>query len=319
MRPVVDPAWLRAHRSSAVVADVRWYLDGRSGRAAYLSGHLPGAVFVDLDTVLSAPPSRGRGRHPLPTPEHFAARIDELGIGDTDLVVAYDDGGGVIAARLVWMLRAIGHEAALLDGGIAGFDGDLERTVVDRPPATFTPRPWPDDRLATIDEVATGSAVVLDARDRARFEGAPDPVDPRAGHIPGARNLACRENLDASGRFLPLDELLRWARTGTATSSATAGPASPPATTSWPSSSPAAAPAGCSPVPGRSGATTPPDRSRRVRRRAEKPQAPGRFPGIWCTPPPTRPPPHEPVPSGSSRATSEDGSSSEQMPMRWWR
>ena len=120
--PFVSADWLSTHRNEAIVADVRWYMDGRSGRAAYEAGHIPGAVFVDLDTVLSEPHGDDRGgRHPLATPERFAGGLARLGIGDGDTVIAYDDAGGVIAARLVWMLRAIGHEAALLDGGLAAW------------------------------------------------------------------------------------------------------------------------------------------------------------------------------------------------------
>src|SRR3954462_7177506 len=125
--PVVDPAWLAARRDQVVLADVRWYLDGRSGRAAYDAGHLPGAVFVDLDRWLARPGSPAEGRHPLPDPEVFAAGLAGLGIGDGDTVIGYDAAGGVIAARLVWMLRATGHRAALLDGGLTAYQGDLER------------------------------------------------------------------------------------------------------------------------------------------------------------------------------------------------
>jgi thiosulfate/3-mercaptopyruvate sulfurtransferase len=207
--PVVPAAWLAAHRDSVVLADVRWYLDGRSGRAAYDEGHLPGAVFVDLDRWLAAHGSPDAGRHPLPEPEVFADGMARLGIGDEDTVVAYDDAGGVIAARLVWMLRVTGHDAALLDGGLAAYDGPVERHTVPRPPAAFTPRPWPAERLADIDDAGDPANVVLDARDAVRFRGEQEPVDPRAGHIPGARNVPCRTNLDEQGRFLPADELRR--------------------------------------------------------------------------------------------------------------
>src|SRR5919107_2620370 len=104
--PFVDAAWLAGHRDEVVLADVRWYLDGRSGRAAYEAGHIPGAVFVDLDTWLAGPATPAAGRHPLPDPVAFARGMTEVGIGDGDTVVAYDDAGGVNAARLVWMLRA---------------------------------------------------------------------------------------------------------------------------------------------------------------------------------------------------------------------
>jgi thiosulfate/3-mercaptopyruvate sulfurtransferase len=207
--PIVDAAWVREHRDALILADVRWYLDGRSGRAAYEQGHLPGAVFVDLDEWLAAPGSPAAGRHPLPDPERFAQGMARLGIGDEDTVVGYDDSGGVVAARLVWMLRVTGHDAALLDGGVTAWDGPLETTAPDRPPKPFTATPWPAERLATIDDAANPNNVVLDARQRERYRGEPDPIDPRAGHIPGARNLPARENVDDSGRLLPVDELRR--------------------------------------------------------------------------------------------------------------
>ncbi|MGY1682353.1 sulfurtransferase [Geodermatophilus sp. SYSU D01176] len=205
--PVVDLPWLRAHRADVVLTDVRWYLDGRSGRAAYDAGHLPGAVFVDLDRWLAGPAGPGVGRHPLPEPEVFAEGMAGLGIGDGDPVVAYDDVGGLVAARLVWMLRVTGHEAALLDGGTAVWDGPLEQAPPDRAPAVFTPRPWPAERLAGVDDVLDQAAVVLDARDPERYRGEREPVDPRAGHVPGAVNVPARANLDGSGRFRPVGEL----------------------------------------------------------------------------------------------------------------
>ncbi|MET8152595.1 sulfurtransferase [Actinoplanes sp. NPDC049668] len=205
--PVVGSEWVREQGDRVVLADVRWYLDGRSGRAAYESGHLPGAVFVDLDRWLAERGSAGGGRHPLPEPEVFARGMAAAGIGDGDIVVGYDDAGGVVAARLVWMLRAIGHEAALLDGGLGAYEGELVRGEPERPAAVFTARAWPADRLAGIDDAADGSAVVLDARDRARFRGDTEPIDPRAGHIPGARSLPCRENLADDGRFLAVPVL----------------------------------------------------------------------------------------------------------------
>ncbi len=154
IEPFVDAEWLAEHRDEVVVADVRWYLDGRSGRAAYEAGHIPGAVFVDLDTILSEPHSDDvHGRHPLPTPERFAGELGQLGVGDQDTVIAYDDAGGVIAARLVWLLRATGHEAALLDGGIGSWPAEDRHSAYPRPrpPVTFTPVPWPEqERFVTI-------------------------------------------------------------------------------------------------------------------------------------------------------------------------
>jgi thiosulfate/3-mercaptopyruvate sulfurtransferase len=202
--PVVDVSELR---DEYVLADVRSYLDGRVGRDAYESGHLPGAVFVDLDEQLAAHADPSLGRHPLPDPGDFAHSMAGLGIGDDAVVIAYDDAGGVNAARLVWMLRATGHEAALLDGGIQAWSGPLETDAPPRPAARFTARPWPAERLASIDDAADPANVVIDARQRERFHGAEDPLDPRFGHIPGARSLPCRENLAPDGRFLPVEEL----------------------------------------------------------------------------------------------------------------
>jgi len=209
--PVVDRSWVSDHAGDAVLADVRWYLGARSGRSAYQAGHLPGAVFVDLDTDLAGPrppgPSRV-GRHPLPSPQAFAASMARLGIGDDDVVVGYDDEGGVIAARLVWMLRATGHRAALLDGGIRP-DDTLTTEVPSRPHATFTPRPWPSGRLAGLDDATDRANLVLDARHRDRYRGEVEPVDPRPGHVPGARSLPARSNLAGDGRILPVPELRR--------------------------------------------------------------------------------------------------------------
>src|SRR5215213_6969747 len=163
--PVVDLEWVQQRADAVVLADVRWYLDGRSGRAAYEKGHLPGAVFVDLDRWLAAPASPAEGRHPLPSPEVFASGMAAVGIGDEDTVIAYDDAGGVVAARLVWMLRSTGRDAALLDGGLAGYAGDLETAEPSRARANFTARPWPRERLAGIEDATGARSVLLDARD----------------------------------------------------------------------------------------------------------------------------------------------------------
>jgi thiosulfate/3-mercaptopyruvate sulfurtransferase len=204
--PFVDAAWLADHLHEVVVCDVRWYLDGRSGHAAYAAGHLPGAIWVDLETALSAPGSDAEGRHPLPTAHAFAAAMGALGIGDDDMVVAYDDDGGAIAARLVWMLRVTGHEATLLDGGIGAWSGPLATDAVTRPPAVFTARPWPPERLAAMNDAASAS-VLLDARAKERYAGATDDHDPRFGHIPGARSVPARGHLGADGRLLDIEAL----------------------------------------------------------------------------------------------------------------
>lgn len=206
IEPVVSVDWLAEH-PDAVVADVRWYLDGRSGWEAYTAGHLPGAVFVDLNTALAAPQVDGSGRHPLPTPEAFAAGMAAAGVGDDSVVVAYDDAGGAQAARMVWLLRLLGVDAVVLDGGMAAWPGALETGAGETPvPGGFTARPWDPAGLATIDDAATGN-LVLDARATDRYEGVNEPVDPRAGHIPAAVNLPFAGNLDAEGRFLSPEAL----------------------------------------------------------------------------------------------------------------
>jgi len=208
MQPVVGIEWLNDHRDEVVLVDIRWYLDGRSGRHAYEVAHAPLAIFIDLDDWLAGPPSPEAGRHPLPEPEVFARGMSLHGISDDSVVVAYDDAGGVIAARLIWMLRETGHSAALLDGGLAGFAGDLDvgagPTIAE---GYFTTRQWPVHSLATIDDAVNRSGVVLDARNRERYEGGHDPVDPRPGHIPGALNVPCRENIDASGFLKPMTQV----------------------------------------------------------------------------------------------------------------
>jgi thiosulfate/3-mercaptopyruvate sulfurtransferase len=193
------------------IADVRWYL-GRpgAGRAAYDQGHLPGAIFLDLDTDLAA--ATGPGRHPLPHPAVFAARLAELGIGSQDLVVAYDDAGAGTAARLWWMLDDLGHrEAAVLDGGIeawtaAGFA--LTRETPSWPPARLELAPeW--SRVIERAELKArlGSIVLLDGRAGARYRGETEPVDPVAGHIPTAISAPIGDNLGPDGRFLSPERL----------------------------------------------------------------------------------------------------------------
>ncbi len=215
--PVLDTAEATS-LSGVVFCDVRWYLDGRSGRDAYDSGHLPGAVFIDLDKHLTSDPGPKVGRHPFPSPEAFARSMGALGIGPDDPVVAYDDAGGMAAGRLVWMLRILDRPAALLDGGIGAWDEPLETTPTIRPPAKVPVVSWPEGALATIDEVATvatGAApgVVLDARGGDRYRGEVEPVDPRAGHLPGAVSAPFVNNLEheglRKGMFRPAAELAK--------------------------------------------------------------------------------------------------------------
>ena len=189
------------------IVDVRWVLGspGR-GREAYDAGHIPGAIFLDVDTDLVAPD--GPGRHPLPSPVEFRARLGSVGIGNDHQVVAYDDVGGWVAARLWWMLDDLGHERiAVLDGGFpawrdAGHPATTE--VPDFAPARLELREaW----SATIDRDSLrerlGEVVLLDARSAPRYRGETEPIDPVAGHIPTARNAPTDGNLGADGRFLP--------------------------------------------------------------------------------------------------------------------
>ncbi len=204
--PILDAgavAELLTGHGDTVLCDVRWYLDGRSGLEAYEAGHLPGAVFVDLDEHLTAEPGPGVGRHPLPVAEAFAGSMGELGIGPDDTVVAYDDAGGMSAGRLVWMLRVLGQAAALLDGGIGAWSGQLETRTPQRTPVDVPVRPWPDRAFVDIGDVAAGAAdrVLLDARASERYRGEVEPMDPRAGHVPGAVNAPFAANL-VDGRFL---------------------------------------------------------------------------------------------------------------------
>ncbi len=201
------------------IVDVRWRLgDPGSGAAAYAVAHIPGAVFADLDRDLADTPGE-RGRHPLPTAEQFGALMGRLGIDDETRVVAYDDQGGATAARLWFLLRYFGHETcAVLDGGIQSFaekGHTLDTNVRSsrRPPAFLTPLQFHaaprGDLVVDRDYVAAcaAAALLLDARAPERFRGEVEPIDARAGHIPGATSAPFSQNLDARSRFLPVDDL----------------------------------------------------------------------------------------------------------------
>ncbi len=207
---VVSSSWLMQNLGTPglVVVDCRWYIDGRSGEAAYDAGHIPGAVFVDVDEHLAGSPEVGPGRHPLPSPEWFAQAMSSVGIGDDTMVVAYDDSSGSIAARLWWMLTVTGHRAAVLDGGISAWTGSLSNDLAQAvTKASFTPVPWPMNSVIDVVGVDTlrrsSSAVILDARSEDRFAGEPNPIDRRLGHIPGAINAPWVDNIDPdTGLFL---------------------------------------------------------------------------------------------------------------------
>ncbi len=202
--PVVGATEI-ADRDDIVLCDVRWYLDGRSGHDAYLAGHIAAAIWVNLDKHLSAHGAPGSGRHPLPTAQSFAASLGSLGIGPDDPVVAYDDLNGTAAGRMVWMLRVLGHDAALLDGGLGSWTGAVETAPNVRTPCDYPVQAWPDGAFVDIDQAAAAGAdpetVLIDARGADRFRGETEPVDPRPGHIPGAVNVPMTDNLGPDGRF----------------------------------------------------------------------------------------------------------------------
>ncbi len=217
-----EPGWF--------VADCRFELGKpEAGREAWISGHIPGAVHVDLERDLSAPVTSATGRHPLPAPDAFAVTLSRLGIGNDTKVVCYDAGPGAYAARLWWMLRWVGHDAvAVLDGGIAAWVAEgrpVETSPTTRPQARFQARPRPDqvlDSAAVAGALRRGETLV-DVRGAERFAGKVEPLDAVAGHVPGAVNLPFLENLDAAGRFrAPAELAALWrSRTG-------AGPGSAP-------------------------------------------------------------------------------------------
>jgi thiosulfate/3-mercaptopyruvate sulfurtransferase len=198
-----------------VVLDVRHDLAQPDSWAEdqYRAGHLPGARFVHLDRELSAPKNGRNGRHPLPAPTEAAALFGRLGIGPDTQVIAYDQNSGMFAARLWWMLRWLGHEAvAVLDGGIAKWQREgrpLSTEVPVRQPVVFAPLP----PLATAsaqdvqESLATQSRFIIDARAPERFRGEVEPMDPVAGHIPGARNWPYTQNMGADGTFKPAADL----------------------------------------------------------------------------------------------------------------
>ena len=214
---VVSTAQLAQHLSDPnwVVIDCRFTLTHtEAGRIAYAHGHLPGARYAHLDEDLSGSKNGVNGRHPLPDTQVFAQKLGAWGVDDQTQVVVYDDSFGAIAVRLWWMLRWLGHDAvALLDGGLPKWQREQLPLTPDVPqviPKSFVPRVR-NDMLADTDAVlnasCTRAALIVDARAEMRFIGEIEPLDPVAGHVPGAKNLPFDDNLALDGTLLPAAEL----------------------------------------------------------------------------------------------------------------
>ena len=207
--PLVNGAWLKGHLGDRDlrVIDLRWYLDGRSGRDAYRAGHIPGAAFVDLEREITA--AEGPGRHPIPSPAQFQAAMRRAGVSGSSRVLIYDDQGGYSAARLWWLLRYHGHPAAaILDGGIGAWEGELEPGEEAVAPGAFeSAEPDPSMVIDRDGVLRAAGAVLFDARAAERYRGDLEPIDAKAGHIPGALNVPWRSNLGDDWRFLPAADL----------------------------------------------------------------------------------------------------------------
>jgi thiosulfate/3-mercaptopyruvate sulfurtransferase len=182
------------------------------GEQQYREAHIPGALFAHLDRDLSAPRENRGGRHPLPYPGAFLAWLGQQGLRPGDQVVCYDAGSGVIAARLWWMLRWVGHESvAVLDGGLAKWlaEGRATTTAVPHVAHTSYPARLLPERVVGVDFVEHQKTLLLDARAPARFRGEHEPIDPVAGHIPGAKNRFCNDNVGPDGTFKSGEALKR--------------------------------------------------------------------------------------------------------------
>ncbi len=213
---LIDTATLHAHLHDPrwIIVDCRFNMAApEAGRKAYQDVHLPGARYAHLDADLSSPITPDTGRHPLPDPMRLAHTFGEWGIGPETQVVVYDDMGGMLAAaRLWWLLRWLGHKAvAVLDGGLPAWQRaglPLTDALPTVQPAIFAAQPNNDQWLTTTQVSALSAEnVLLDARGAARYRGEMEPIDPVAGHIPGAFNLPTESHLTPEGHFLPLAEL----------------------------------------------------------------------------------------------------------------
>lgn len=209
--PLVDAEWVHEHASDPDVRliDFRWYLSKRDGRKEYGRGHVPGAVFVDLEAVTGANSEDNLGRHPLPTVEQFGREMRLAGIDDITRVVVYDDAGGSVAARLWFLLEWFGHASqAVLDGGLQAWRWGLESEPTHVQPGSFRARPPDRSKIVDFNGVERLEGVpLLDARAGERYRGETEPVDPKAGHVPGALSAPFSENLGPDMRFKSATEL----------------------------------------------------------------------------------------------------------------
>jgi len=216
MSVLVDVASLASELAGGappVLLDVRWRLGGPPGIDSYRAGHLPGAAFLNLDTDLAGSPGSG-GRHPLPTAADFEAAMRRLGVRSGYPVVVYDDGDSTIAARGWWTLRYFGHDQVrVLDGGFRAWADAGQPVTVDDPVVEAGDFTATAGQLPLLDAAGAAalarSGVLLDARAGERYRGEVEPVDPAAGHIPGAVSAPTAANVGPDGRFLPPGELRR--------------------------------------------------------------------------------------------------------------
>ncbi len=190
--------------ASPVLLDVRWVLGKNDGAQQYAAGHIPGAIFVDLETQLSGTVGEHTGRHPLPLPADFEAAARSWGINPDSRVVAYDDSGALAAARAWWLLRHAGFEnVQVLDGGLEAWkqaDGPMSDGIEEAAPGTVM-LSWGRMPVVEFGELESLTGVLIDSRATARYLGIEEPIDPVAGHIPGALNRPTTDNLDAQARF----------------------------------------------------------------------------------------------------------------------
>jgi thiosulfate/3-mercaptopyruvate sulfurtransferase len=212
---LISVAELAAMSPSPALLDVRWRLGGPPGIDLYRAGHIPGAVFIDLDRDLAAPPGPG-GRHPMPAAAAFEAAMRRAGVSGDRPVVVYDDADSTAAARAWWLLRYFGHsQVRVLDGGYRAWTAAGNPVETGEPPAAaadgdFTASPGHLGLLDTARAAALARAgLLLDARAGERYRGEKEPVDPVAGHIPGAVSAPTAENVNPDGTFRPPAELAR--------------------------------------------------------------------------------------------------------------